>query len=567
MRKAYNQWFLNGHTNGLNYLLKIKENFETASWGVVYKNGKKVNEITIGDKALAMGNDYASQERLLLNLLHHEFGHSRFTDDRFELINSEIEKIYGTFELFNLFEDCRMEHKVRNLTSHRFNWFNYIKPAYMGVGHHHPESFLLSLKNAEALINQIDAGYAQEQYITAYCRAEFRNQESQKTQDEAEAEAIYKAERIRDYYYPATCEAKNSLILIPIIEEWLKEFYDMDELKRQQEIKKRLQEIAEAIAQMMAEDGVSRKGMSGSGASGNKDEDSDSKDSEKSGNTGVKEFDDLSKSKEISEDGEAAGIMDQGTEEVAGNAMTEKSRKIEGIGKKRIVEDHGTVTIDEHTNVNLLREDRRQYDRIEAARLQPLFEKFLKNQSMRVSTTRPSKRLSTRNIMTDRDKIYKRKEEITRGEKTISMVVDCSGSMGYIMPQMRVVIAIINNLAIKRKVMGNIILSAGDGYHSMKLPIADKDIDKITGFSWSEGLEKTFRANISLLKKSEYVFVLTDGDITDGEIDKKFLSSHNVKPIGLYIGEEAKNLSKWFDRSVNRENAKYTVDEMARKIK
>jgi len=259
-------------------------------------------------------------------------------------------------------------------------------------------------------------------------------------------------------------------------------------------------------------------------------------------------------------------------QEVAGNSMSEKESNTQfGKGNKREVEEHGTVSLEKHTSYDLLKRGERYqsepYDKKEAARLLPLFEKFLKNKSQVVSTTRPSKRMSTRNIMLDREKIYKRKEEIVKGEKTISLIVDCSGSMSVIMKDMKVVIAIINNLALKGKVSGNLILSANEGYQALKLPISDKDVDNIAGFSGSEGLENTLRNNISLLKQSDYVFVLTDGDISDGPIDKKLLASHNVKPIGLYIGEEAKNLSKWFDRYVNRENVKYTVDEIGRKIK
>jgi len=135
------------------------------------------------------------------------------------------------------------------------------------------------------------------------------------------------------------------------------------------------------------------------------------------------------------------------------------------------------------------------------------------------------------------------------------------------MRDMRVVIAIINELAFKGKVSGNIILSASEGYDTLKLPINREDIECISGFSRSEGLALTFKENVQLLKKSDYVFCLTDGDIYDEPVDKKFLAKHNVKPIGIYIGQEAKNLKEWFDRYVNRENAKYTVDEMARKIK
>ncbi len=575
MRKAYNRWYLNGYTNGLNYLLKIKENFDTAAWTTQQKDGKKVNVIYIGDNALEMCQDNSSQEMFLMNLLHHEFGHSKFTDQRFELINRECEKIYTTFQMFNLFEDCRMEQKVRNLTEHRFGWFNYIKPEYMGVGHHHPESLLLAFKNAEALVNEEHAETTKVKFVKAYCCAEFQNPESLKTQDEAQEAAEGIVDRVLNYYYPLTTEAPTSLSLIPVIKEWMEEFYDTDELKRQQEAMERLKEIADAIREMMKQDGMSGGSMPGSGLDGDEEESGEKGKGDKtSGKTGVKEFDDLSDTKELSESGEAADGMDNGTEEVAGNSMTPEPAKEgqHGKGKKR--EDDNLVQETEHleefSNAPMLKWGSRyaeEYDRKEVAKLLPIFEKFLKNKSQNVSTTRPSKRMSTRNVMLDREKIYKRKDEIVKGEKKISIVVDCSGSMGRVMRDMRVVIAIINELAFKGKVSGNIILSGSEGYESLKMPMNRDDIESISGFSGSEGLALTFKENISLLKQSDYVFCLTDGDIYDEPVDKKFLAKHNVRPIGIYIGEEAKNLKEWFDRYVNRTNAKYTVDEMARKIK
>lgn len=587
MRKAYNRWYLNGYTNGLNYLLKIKKDFDTAAWTTQNKSGKKVNVIYIGDKALDMCQENSGKEMFLLNLLHHEFGHSRFTDQRFELIGKECEKIYTDFQMFNLFEDCRMEQKVRNLTKHRFGWFNYIKPEYMGVGHHHPESLLLALKNAEALINEDFADIAKDKFVKAYCCAEFQKPDSMKNQTEAQVEAEGIVDRVLDYYYPLTTEAPTSLSLIPVIKEWMEEFYDTDELKCQQEAKERLKEIADAIKEMMKRDGMGEGGsIPGSGLDGDKkegkggstDEESDEGKGEKSdgssGKTGVKEFDDLSDSKKLSEGGEAAQDMDKESEEVSGDSMTPKPEKKGQHCKGDKREDDTLVQETEHveefSNAPLLKYGshyKEEYDRKEVARLLPIFERFLKNKSQNVSTTRPSKRMSTRNVMLDRDKIYKRKDEIVKGEKKISIVVDCSGSMGRVMRDMRVVIAIINELAFKGKVSGNIILSGLEGYETLKMPMNRDDIESISGFSGSEGLALTMKENLQLLKQSDYVFCLTDGDICDEPVDKKLLAKHNVRPIGIYIGQEAKNLKEWFDRYVNRENAKYTVDEMARKIK
>lgn len=587
MRRIYNKWVLEGYTNEYHYLLQIRKDFNTASWGVEFKNGKKVNVITVGEQALDMSNDYSSKERLVINFLYHELGHSRFTYEDLRTIQKGLEKIYAEFDIFNMFEDCRMEHLVRDMTDHRFNWFNYVKPQYMGVAHHLPESLLMACKYGEVLIYEDNLNLVKSEFVKAYLTQKAA-EEDDRAEIVIEMEAEEIADRVIEYYYPKILKTKTSISLLPVIKEWLNEFYDADELKRQQEQKKRLEELAKELIRRMNEDGIKSAGKSDSGHEDGEQEDNGSggsgdKDGEGDGNgngkkKGLKDFDDLKDVAEIGDGSEKPEdkskiikVVGELTKSSAGG-ISEDIKKEEskyGKGIKQFHEEHNTQTVEEFsTTKDLLKfEDNNLYDRREAARLQPLFERFLKNYSRQLTTTRPAKRLSSRNLIMGREKIYKRKEEIVRGEKEISVVIDCSGSMGQIMPTMRIVVAIMNNLSMKGKVKGHIILSSTEGCQTIKMPMADQDIDCILGYWGGEGLKNTFTRTLPILKKSEYVFVLTDGDLTDGELDRKFLTKQGVKPIGLYIGEEAKNLTKWFDISINKPTAKAVIDEMARKIK
>jgi len=579
MRKTYNHWLMEGYTNKFAYLLQIRKNFNTASWNTEFKNGKTVNVITIGEQALDMANDYGSKERLVVNFLYHEFGHSRFTSNNLASIVESLKKIYADFQLFNIFEDCRMENLTVEMTNHRFNWFNYVEPKFMGLSMTEPESLLLASKNGEIARSQDNYEIVKDAYLKAF--HEKRVEEGdERTEIEIEVEAEELAERVMGYYYPKILKAKTSTALLPIIKEWLDEFYDSNELKRKQEQEERFKEMMEELIKRMLEAGIESAGQPNGDEDGSgSEEDGESELEGKSGNSCLKSFDDLESESGIikkpkadtSDIVEVIGELtkiESGESGESGNGKKEENKF--GAGNKKFHEEHDTYTIKEFsTNFNMLREDYKDdtlYNRPLAQKLTMAFERVLVNPTRKVSTSRPSKRLSMRGLMMGSENIYKRKEEIVKSAKDISLVVDCSGSMWHAMREMRIVIAIINNLSMKGKVKGHIILSSTSGCQTLKMPIVDKDIDKIIGYWGGEGLEMTFKHTMPLLKKSEKVFVLTDGDLTDGSIDRKFLAQNNVKPIGLYIGEEAKNLSKWFDVFINRANAKATVDEMIRKV-
>lgn len=565
MRVTYNKWLLNGYTNGMSYLLKIKKDFDTAAWATGIKDGKKVNYIYIGDKAMEMSNEVGNKKRMLENLLYHEFGHSKFTTDKFELIDRELKAIYATFELFNLFEDFRMEQRVRELTSHRFNWFNYIDPKFMGVGYSQPESLLLALKNAECFETGEHEELIREAYFEA-CKkdAEEKGDERTEAQIISDAEDVF--EKVLNYFAPKIIEAKTTLNLMPVIKEWIDEFYDEDELKREQEQQEALKQLAQQIAEAMQEAGMQGQSVPGSGLE------------MPSGKGGSQEGGDLQEAKKAEQNGQPNDDLDEGSQEVAGDAKqkakSSQEKKVDesiGGGDKRDDVELNSVSISEFSNNNILdyckRDCPSDVDVKAAKKLLPPFEKFLKNDSVKTATTRPSKRLSTRNLIQGRDKIYKRKTELSKDKKKISIVLDCSGSMHWVMPEMKKVVWLVNELAKQRKVEGTLTLSAAQGYETFKLPVALDVIDAISGFSGSEGLSYTFEAIKHHLKNQDYVFCLTDGDINDRAIDKKSLGRMGIKPIGIYIGQEAKSLKKWFDRYVNRQDAKSTVDEMARKIK
>ncbi len=438
----------------------------------------------------------------------------------------------------------------------------------------------MALKNAECFETEEYEELIRESYFEA-CKKDAEEKGDERSEIEIISDAEDVFEKVLNYFAPKIIEVKTALNLMPVIKEWLDEFYDEDELKRQQEQQEALEQLAQQIAEAMQEAGMQGQSVPGSGlemptqsgdGSGSKEEDGSG--SNQSSEASDEEGGDLQEAKKAEQNGEPSEELDNNSSEVAGDAK-QKPQKREntdkkGGGDKRDDVELNSVSITEFSSADIWQYGRREgeeVDRKAAKKLLPPFEKFLKSDSVKTATTRPSKRLSTRNLIQGRDKIYKRKTEVSKDRKKISLVIDCSGSMWNVMPEMKKVVWVINELAGHRKIEGTVTLSAAQGYETFKLPIAKEILDGISGYSGSEGLSYTFEAIKHHLKKQDYVFCLTDGDINDRAIDKKSLGKMGIKPIGIYIGQEAKNLKRWFDKYVNRQDAKSTVDEIVRKMK
>lgn len=561
------------------YEFRIKPNFDTACWTYKRLKGQIVNQIFIGDNAMATSNEFGSKERLLWNMLWHETGHSFYTTRDLEGISNKLNRINVPFSLWNIFEDCRIEHLIEKNYPHIFKWFDYRKPEYMGYGHGHPESILMvTYKNAGVITED-----AKEAFVYDYI---IRNSVDEHTEDLMAdyAESIHK--RVTEYYYPKIREADSSEELIPLLRKWKEEF-TTDAEKAMDELVERLKELANDIASEMEKDGIKIYFSLNNDESPEHDseDDSDEESNDSSGNHNedctnglIIDMSDISLSNNLMEDDFNYLEFKEGSIKVIGNyeeeiftsltfgeSESDKNFDFGGGGKGEDVEIN-TATIEDFTERNNLQDyPRCMYDRHKAKKLLPRFRRILEVKSKKIATTKPSKRFHTRNLVNDRNKIYKRKDEISKKKKTLSLVIDCSYSMRDVMTHMNVLVGVVNQLAVSNKINGNIILSHQRGFHSIKLPMRDEDIDLIQAFHGSEGLQRTFVNTVDLLKQSDHVFVLTDGDIGDEPVDKKLLRLKNVNPIGLYLGE-TKSLSQWFDRYVSRSTIEALVDELVRKI-
>jgi hypothetical protein len=147
-------------------------------------------------------------------------------------------------------------------------------------------------------------------------------------------------------------------------------------------------------------------------------------------------------------------------------------------------------------------------------------------------TEKPSKKLVTKKLGEETDKVYKAKTDKTTD--TVACILDLSGSMnGYPFNES---IKFIHALNMVKGIKGVVYLTSGEGYYKLKLPTDRNVIDCIRCDSGAEGFQTTIAANIDELSKQKYVFCLTDGSLVDGyptEKDKKRLSKAEV--LGVYF--------------------------------
>ncbi|MDQ7062523.1 MAG: hypothetical protein Q9M43_15965 [Sulfurimonas sp.] len=106
------------------YEIFIKPNYNTASWR--FYNNK--HQIVIGEDIfidMVNNNSEDDKKNYLRSYLYHELAHSIWTEEDLNIIIDVLRTEQYAFEVFNLFEDARIEEKMRLHTKKLFNWNKY----------------------------------------------------------------------------------------------------------------------------------------------------------------------------------------------------------------------------------------------------------------------------------------------------------------------------------------------------------------------------------------------------------------------------------------------------------
>lgn len=209
-----------------------------------------------------------------------------------------------------------------------------------------------------------------------------------------------------------------------------------------------------------------------------------------------------------------------------------------------------------------------EVDHARATRLANRLSKAFQDRAHLVSTETPQKRMSVKHYSLGR-KYFRKEARVGLAKAKVSLIIDCSGSMqGSPIDEGRVFASTLNRLAIDGRIEGELVLSAITGgehvYQVFQLPVKDSVIERIQAFGGGEGLEPTMQAQLASLKKSDWVLVYTDANITDTPIRKERFHRQGVHTHGVYIGssEVAPLLGTHFDKALIRESVENLVDAL-----
>lgn len=503
--------------------VRVKPGFETACWSYL-----PPHRIYVGTGIIGRGKSTLTQEEraeYVKSHVRHEFGHAHFTERNSRVIQQELAAIKAPFQLWNLFEDARIEDWYRREEC-AFNWLLYEDLQFSLK----PESMLFAFiqaENDEGIVRSfyesvdIEANRAEELGKMAKLAGECA-EDGKKAMlhlmmgmlamgppqpvDQVREKMCETLERVW-WYYCRIIAQPDTLGLFPILKEWMAEFGQPPKTPNR----------------------------------GDEDGDGDS---------------DLKLGYMLADDKDARDEFEQGTIPVTAQQIGQSKGVADAKRDDEPVDQKGTVLSDDVYPLDLAR--------VEA--LTNKLKKFFVAEVRNVRTTSPQKRISARHYALGRP-FYKVKKVEGKSCKELFVVVDCSGSMRDHMQDARIFVAALSRLARLGFVKGHIVLSAGrpSRWERYKLPMADEAIAKIGAVGAAEGLEKAITGNLKLAEQADYAMVYTDGQITDSPIDKALLHRHGIFTWGLYAGDEPtylESMQLYFDKVIMRKNAEQLVDAM-----
>ena len=183
----------------------------------------------------------------------------------------------------------------------------------------------------------------------------------------------------------------------------------------------------------------------------------------------------------------------------------------------------------------------------------------------------PTKRMSSKDIASDRDKCYIRKTGTKGKHIKMNLLIDMSGSMvGDPVKNAVRLVYLFNQLAKKEYVTMSVLYSTTSSNFKINLPISDAEVLSLCKVQSAEGLAKTIHAHADTIRGVNTICI-TDGDIVDEPIDKMFWAKHKSISTGVYVNpsvtdyiEYSGKLNKWFNHSVVRKSLDELIEWLIR---
>mgnify|MGYP003108390714 CR=1 FL=1 len=475
--------------------LKYNADYHTGCW--VYNGGQ--HEITIGGQFKSALTRNAQKNEAHVNAAYralgrHEAWHGRATD-QVEAIVTALNEEHIPFQIFNIFEDARIEHLARTDTSGfdeggKFGWDNWVrfptrltKPIeWLQWLIHREASSFKTITSAEAGADWI--GPKKTQCTTAY-RAVRKGNKGREV-------CTRKAVRT---YYQQIIEARSTLDLLPIIKDWC-ELFGLDHPKGTPRVSDEI------------------NGKKADGTKG---------DSSKEGGAGYSE-----------ESGETGGLTSRRLDpnKVDGKLTRTETRQLEGFVRRR-----GSRYESRYHNNPDLGKVRRIVNRLTQITKSGAIDR---DQLGSVGA-----RLHLPEVIAGSDRFARRVTEVT-GKRTITVLCDFSGSMYETWRQAGGLEFVLALRELHIKGILDVRLWFSGGHRCFRVPLHRIPVEELLRVNPIHGCE-SFATTLREpqcqrdLAESTLLIGWTDGMISDGDVDYRKLKRDGTDVIGCAPRHEQDN--------------------------
>ena len=198
------------------------------------------------------------------------------------------------------------------------------------------------------------------------------------------------------------------------------------------------------------------------------------------------------------------------------------------------------------------------------------------------ASTIPANRINVKRLARNDGKIFKRRNKIRQHKKRITVILDLSGSMEGVIKDMRLLVEVVNRLVLKDVIECTLILSQElfqAEYQVLPMPLHPCVIERIGQCNGGEGLKNTMDQNLEILKRSDYVWIFTDGCIGGGLLPKTYYHRHGIRTHAMYIGDTSHELygvildeirqemERWFDEIICKTDVAGLAEEVFKLVK
>jgi len=517
-----------------------------------------------------VGNDFSKyintdfetdKENLITSLILHESGHVLYTEQDLDKINKALDAIEVPFSLFNLAEDARIEHKIReHIRDYRNTDFLFRFDRWMELPRVNVNM------NPEAILY----------YILT-------------TESRKPIHALH-APRVEDYYR-RMIDAPDSMTVVKILKEWKEEFHTPKHSQNigqdsQNSLSDAMKDLLEQVAgggsslpsgddYMDMDEGGSEPSMEGM--------DGQDEDGGKIGcSLDTKSTSDLIKPV----DGNGNEISLDEMKEMSVQATDNPNLSCrESDVPYRVNTQHETNTVKETSNTNDIfnyaKNGEKEFFQESANQVAKYLEEIKDTtKQKKVSTRKARRKLNSKSLFgvttNPNSKFFKKKKEkpVKLDNKQITFVFDLSGSMsGTPIKSQRTLALAANKLVTLFPHVGVHLIGSKDEssrkYQTVKLPANEQDLISMTAGGGSRVIKHAMEKNKKMLQKQDVIVFVTDGGVPNDLNKEKVKKMVGEKPLTLavYVEESGSDIfndviSKWFDATIISTNIVDTVKEM-----